>query len=134
MLKAFNFFVVKKQFNIIHVKNIYLGNLPTHTVNNLLQTLNYVKSIQFFVVKQQFNIIQCDILSQTRRQCVTSLFIDGQVNIHLGNLLTHTVNNLLQTLNYVKSIQCFVVKQQFNIIHVMNIYLGNLLTQFTTNA
>ena len=35
----------------LHIR-IYLRNLPTHTVNNLLQKLNYVKSIQFFVVKQ----------------------------------------------------------------------------------
>ena len=31
----------------------------------------------------------------------------------------HTVNNLLQKLNYVKIIHFFVVKQQFNIIHIM---------------
>ena len=40
-------------------------------------------------------------------------------SIYLRNLLTHTVNNLLQTLNNVKSIQFFVVKQKFNIIHIM---------------
>ena len=40
-------------------------------------------------------------------------------NVHLRNLLTHTVNNLLQTLNNVKSIQFFAVKQKFNIIHIM---------------
>ena len=39
--------------------------------------------------------------------------------IYLRNLLTHTVNNLLQTLNNVKSIQFFVVKKKFNIIHIM---------------
>ena len=38
--------------------DLYLRNLLTHTVNNLLQSLSYVKSIQFFVVKQQFNIIR----------------------------------------------------------------------------
>ena len=37
--------------------SVYLRNLPTHTVNNLLQALNNVKSIQFFVVKQKINII-----------------------------------------------------------------------------
>ena len=31
----------------------------------------------------------------------------------------HTVNNLLQTLNYVKRTQYSVVKQKFNIIHIM---------------
>ena len=40
-------------------------------------------------------------------------------NLYLRNLLTHTVNNLLQTLNNVKSIQYFVVKQKFNIVHIM---------------
>ena len=43
-------------------------------------------------------------------------FLEG---LYLRNLLTHTVNNLLQTLNNVKSIQFFVVKQKFNIIHIM---------------
>ena len=43
----------------------------------------------------------------------------AQMYVYLRNLLTHTVNNLLQTLNYVKSIQVFVDKQQFNIIHIM---------------
>ena len=33
-----------------HYTYIYLRNLLTHTVNNLLQTLNYVESIHFFVV------------------------------------------------------------------------------------
>ena len=40
-------------------------------------------------------------------------------SLGLRNLLTHTVNNLLQTLNNVKSIDFFVVKQKFNIIHIM---------------
>ena len=31
----------------------------------------------------------------------------------------HTVNNLLQTLNYVKRIRYSVVKHKFNIIHIM---------------
>ena len=39
--------------------------------------------------------------------------------LYLRNLLTHTVNNILQTLNKVKIIQCFVVKQKLNIIHIM---------------
>ena len=39
--------------------------------------------------------------------------------LYLRNLLTHTVNNLLQDLNYVKPIQTFDVKQIFHIIHVM---------------
>ena len=34
-----------------------LRNLPTHTVNNLQQKLNYIKLIQISVVKQIFNII-----------------------------------------------------------------------------
>ena len=34
---------------------IYLRALPTHTLNTLLQKLNYVK--QYSVVKQKFNII-----------------------------------------------------------------------------
>ena len=41
----------------VPVSYIYLRNLLTHTVNNLLQMLNNVKSIQFFVEKQKFNII-----------------------------------------------------------------------------
>ena len=40
-------------------------------------------------------------------------------SIYLRNLLTHTVNNLLQTLNNVKSIRFSVVKQIFYIIHIM---------------
>ena len=40
-------------------------------------------------------------------------------HIYLRNLLTHTENNLLQTLNNFKSIQYFVIKQKFNIIHIM---------------
>ena len=43
----------------------------------------------------------------------------GKIYIYLRNLLMHTVNNLLQTLNNVKSIQFVVVKQTFNIIHIM---------------
>ena len=40
-------------------------------------------------------------------------------HLYLRNLLTYTVNNLLQTLNNVKSIQIFAVKQKFNIIYIM---------------
>ena len=40
-------------------------------------------------------------------------------DIYLRNLLTHTVNNLQQTLNYVKLIQISVINQNFNIIHIM---------------
>ena len=43
--------------NFTAMNCLYLRNLLTHTVNNLLQTLNNVKSIQFLVVKQKFNII-----------------------------------------------------------------------------
>ena len=39
--------------------------------------------------------------------------------VYLRNLLTHTVSDLLQTLNNVKSIQFFAVMQKFNIIHIM---------------
>ena len=39
--------------------------------------------------------------------------------LYFRNLLTHTVNNLLQMLNSIKSIQVFVVKQKFNIIYIM---------------
>ena len=44
---------------------LYLRNLLTHTVNNLLRKLNNVKSIQFFVVKHIFNIINimCEIFT-----------------------------------------------------------------------
>ena len=47
-------------------QNIYVCNLPTRTVYNLLQKLNYVKRIQFFVVKQENNIthIMCEISEQ----------------------------------------------------------------------
>ena len=40
-------------------------------------------------------------------------------DIYLKNLLTHAVINLLQTPYNIKSIQCFVAKQIFNIIHIM---------------
>ena len=40
-------------------------------------------------------------------------------DIYLRNLLTHTVNNLQQTLNYGKLIQISVINQNFNIIHIM---------------
>ena len=40
-------------------------------------------------------------------------------NIYLKNLLTHTVNNSQQKLNYAKLIQISVVKQNFNIIHII---------------
>ena len=40
-------------------------------------------------------------------------------HVYLRNLLTHTVNNLLPKLNYVKQFQYFVVKQKFNIIHII---------------
>ena len=40
-------------------------------------------------------------------------------DIYLRNLLTHTVNYLLQTLNNVKSILFFIVEQKFIIIHIM---------------
>ena len=39
------------------VSGIYLRNLPTHTVNFLLQKLNDVTNIHYFAVKQIFNII-----------------------------------------------------------------------------
>ena len=32
-------------------------NLPTHTVNNSLQKLNYIKHFQYSFVKHKFNII-----------------------------------------------------------------------------
>ena len=35
---------------------IYLRNLLSHTVNDSLQKLNYVKHIQYSVVKRKFNI------------------------------------------------------------------------------
>ena len=41
------------------------------------------------------------------------------IYIYLRNLLTHTVNNLLPKLNYVKQFQYSVVKQKFNIIHTI---------------
>ena len=36
---------------------VFLRNLPTHTVNNLLQKLNYVTQFQYSVIKHKFNII-----------------------------------------------------------------------------
>ena len=39
--------------------------------------------------------------------------------IYLRNLLTHTVTSLQQKLNCVDHIQYYVVKQNFNIIHIM---------------
>ena len=50
---------------------------------------------------------------------VTCLSLNRNIIIYLRNHLTHTVKNLLQTLNNVKSIQIFVVIQKFNIIHIM---------------
>ena len=47
----------KRKLIRILSEHLYLRNLLTHTVNNLLQTHNDVKSIQFSVVKQKFNII-----------------------------------------------------------------------------
>ena len=46
--------------------------------------------------------------------------------IYLRNLLTHTVNNLQQKLNCVDHIQYFVVKQNFNIIHIMCEIFGTI--------
>ena len=45
---------------------LYLRNLPTHTVNNILQKLNYVIRNHHSVVKQKFsNIdIMCEISEQ----------------------------------------------------------------------
>ena len=43
----------------------------------------------------------------------------GSINLYLRNLPTHTVNNLQQKLNYVKLIKISVIKQNFNIIHIM---------------
>ena len=40
-----------------HLEFLYLRNLLTHTVNILLQKLNYVNLIQYSAVKQIFNII-----------------------------------------------------------------------------
>ena len=54
-------------------------------------------------------------------EAILSLFdrICDNMVIYLRNLLTHTVNILLQTLHNVKNIQYSVVKQKFNIIHIM---------------
>ena len=41
----------------IDVVDIYLRNLPTHTVYNLLPKLESVIFAQYSVVKQRFNII-----------------------------------------------------------------------------
>ena len=41
------------------------------------------------------------------------------MHINLRNLPTYTVNTLLLSLTYVISIQYSVVKQNFNIIHIM---------------
>ena len=73
---------------------IYLRNLLTHTVNNLLQKLNNVKSIQFFVVKRIFNIIHiiCEIFTTIPWVlCKIQLFLFERVKIgshknrHLGS-------------------------------------------------
>ena len=40
-------------------------------------------------------------------------------SVYLGNLLTHTLNNLLQKLNYVKQFQYSVGKQNINSIHII---------------
>ena len=36
---------------------LYLRNLPTHTIKSLLQKLNYVKQFQYSSIKHKFNII-----------------------------------------------------------------------------
>ena len=50
---------------------------------------------------------------------ILELYIRQYTPLYLRNLLTHTVNNFQQTLNYVKLIQISVIKQNFNIIHIM---------------
>ena len=45
---------------ILLFRFLYLRNLLTHTVNNLLQNLDYVEQFQYSVVKQKFNIIHID--------------------------------------------------------------------------
>ena len=42
-----------------------------------------------------------------------------KLHIYLRNILTHTVNNSLQKLIYVKHFQYSVVKQKLNIIHII---------------
>ena len=41
------------------------------------------------------------------------------MTIYLRNLPTHTASTLLQKLNYVKQFQYSVVKQKFNVIHII---------------
>ena len=48
-----------------------------------------------------------------------SYFLISVNHIYLRNLLTHTVNNLQQKLNYIKLIQITGVKQKFNSTHIM---------------
>ena len=64
-IKCDNNIIYYKEWHDKGIKYIYLRNLLTHTVNNLLLKLNNVKSIQFFVVKQIVNIIHimCDIFT-----------------------------------------------------------------------
>ena len=51
--------------HILINEHLYLRNLLTHTINNLLQKLNNVRSSQYFVVIQIFNIIRimCEIFT-----------------------------------------------------------------------
>ena len=51
--------------------------------------------------------------------CINSPGITTNQQLYLRNLLTHTVNYLLQKLNYVIFVKYSFVKQKFNIIHIM---------------
>ena len=51
--------------------------------------------------------------------CINSPGITTNKQLYLRNLITHTVNYLLQKLNGVIFVKYSVVKQKFNIIHIM---------------
>ena len=84
--------------------SIYLRNLQTHTVNNLLQMLNNVKSSQFLVLKQIFKIIyiMCEtfktvpwILCKIQLIQFERVKIGSHKNWNLGSSLHFSEANLI---------------------------------------
>ena len=70
--------------------------------------------------EEQHDIYLTSHPKYNKSKAISSLYIVTIIAIlYLRNLLTHTVNNLQQTLYYVKLIQISVIKQNFNIIHTM---------------
>ena len=82
--------------------DIYLRNHLTHTVNNLLQTLNNVKSIQFFVVKHKFNVIH--IVCENFKQIPWILFKLQLILFERVKIGSHKYWNLGSNLHFSEAI------------------------------